>query len=362
MSQPPEHPGTPADPQGGEHSTAGYPPPPPPPGYGTTPPPPGYGAPPPPPPGYGAPPPGYGAPPPPPPGYGPPPGGYSAPGYSAPPPPPGYGPPGAPAPGYPPQPGFGGPPKSGFNVGEAISWAWNKFTKNVAALVVPLVIYGLAITAVIGIPLAIAFATAQKTSTTVVEYDYSYHSTSAEFSAIGWILTIIGYIAVFFVVAYMHAGLVSGCLDIADGKPVSIGTFFKPRNVGTVVLTSFLLAVAAMVLSCTIVGPLVLAFFAQFAIAFVVDRSLSPIESIKASIATVRGELGNSALSWLVQYAAVLIGELACLVGLVVGVPVAALVQVYTYRKLTGGPGVPIEQSAPPGGYPPAPPPGQQYA
>ncbi|BCI89188.1 hypothetical protein NIIDMKKI_43940 [Mycobacterium kansasii] len=178
-----------------------------------------------------------------------------------------------------------------------------------------------------------------KTSTTVVEYDYSYHSTSAEFSAIGWILTIIGYIAVFFVVAYMHAGLVSGCLDIADGKPVSIGTFFKPRNVGTVVLTSFLLAVAAMVLSCTIVGPLVLAFFAQFAIAFVVDRSLSPIESIKASIATVRGELGNSALSWLVQYAAVLIGELACLVGLVVGVPVAALVQVYTYRKLTGGPG-----------------------
>ncbi|WP_168991098.1 hypothetical protein [Mycobacterium attenuatum] len=46
MSQPPEHPGNPADPQGGDHSTSGYPPPPPPPGYGTTPaPPPGYGAP-----------------------------------------------------------------------------------------------------------------------------------------------------------------------------------------------------------------------------------------------------------------------------------------------------------------------------
>ncbi|GFP47210.1 hypothetical protein MKANGN_10880 [Mycobacterium kansasii] len=362
MSQPPEHPGTPADPQGGDRSTSGYPPPPPPPGYGTTPPPPGYGAPPPPPPGYGAPPPGYGAPPPPPPGYGPPPGGYSAPGYNAPPPPPGYGPPGAPAPGYPPQPGFGGQPKSGFNVGEAISWAWNKFTKNVAALVVPLVIYGLTMAAVIGIPLAIAFATAQTTTTTVVEYDYSYHTTSAEFSAIGWILTIIGYIALFFVVAYMHAGLLTGCLDIADGKPVSIGTFFKPRNVGAVVLTSFLLAVGAMILSCTIVGPLVLAFFAQFAIAFVVDKSLSPIESIKASIATVRGELGSSALSWLVQYAAVLIGELACLVGMVVGVPVAALVQVYTYRKLTGGQVVPVEQTAPPGGYPPGPPPGQQYA
>ncbi|KZS61084.1 hypothetical protein A4G28_24165 [Mycobacterium ostraviense] len=243
-----------------------------------------------------------------------------------------------------------------------MSWAWNKFTKNVAALVVPLVIYGLAMVAVIGIPLAIAFATAETTTTTVVDYDYSYHSTSAQFSAIGWILTIIGYIAVFFVAVYMHAGLTTGCLDIADGKPVSIGTFFKPRNVGTVLLTALLLAIGAMIVSCTIVGPLVLAFFAQFAVAFVVDKSLSPIDSIKASIATVRGELGNSALSWLVQYAAVLIGELACVVGMVVGVPVAALVQVYTYRKLTGGQVVPVEQSAPPGGFPPGPPPGQQYA
>ncbi len=83
MSHPPEYPGNPNEPYGGNFpSYPGYGPPPgPPPGYG---PPPGQ-----PQPGYG-PPPGYGAPPPPP-GYGP--------------PQPGYGPP----PGYPPPPGYGPP-------------------------------------------------------------------------------------------------------------------------------------------------------------------------------------------------------------------------------------------------------------
>ncbi|MCT9042767.1 hypothetical protein LDH26_13990, partial [Mycobacterium tuberculosis] len=39
MSQPPEHPGNPADPQGGNQGAGSYPPP----GYGAPPPPPGYG-------------------------------------------------------------------------------------------------------------------------------------------------------------------------------------------------------------------------------------------------------------------------------------------------------------------------------
>ncbi len=352
MSQPPEYPGTPADPQGGDQGTPGYRPPPPPPGYGTPPPPPGYGQ----PPGYGAPP-GYGTPPPPP-GYG------APPGYGTPPPPPGYGPPGAPPAGYPPQPGFGGPPKPVFSVGDAISWSWNKFTQNAVALAVPLVIYGLAMAAVIGIPLGIAFATSATTTSTVTDYGYdvSYEATSSQFSAIGWIVTIIGYIAVFLVAIYMQAGLATGCLDIADGKPVSIGTFFKPRNLGMVLVTGLVVIVLTAIgsMACVIPG-LIFLFLAQFAVLAAVDRSLSPIDSIKASIATVRSELGNSALSWLVQYAAVLVGEIACFVGMVVGIPVASLIQTYTYRKLSGGQVVELAQPMPPAGIPPGPPPGPQF-
>lgn len=351
MSQPPEYPGNPADAQGGNHGS-GYPPPP---GYGT---PPGYGAPPPPPPGYGAPPPpppGYGTPPPPPPPPGgQAPGGYAPPGYAPPPPPPpGYGPPpGAPAPGYPP-PGYGGQPGpgSGFSVGEAISWSWAKFTQNAAALVVPLLAYALALAAVIGAMIGIIIATSETTTTTYTDASgYTAETTSGNMTPVGGIAMFLGYLLIFCVAVYMHAGLTTGCLDIADGKAVSIGTFFRPRNLGTVAVTALLLVLGTAIGSalCLIPG-LIFGFVAQFAVVFAVDKSLSPVDSIKASIATVRSDLGNSFLSWLVQAAAVVVGELLCYVGMLVGVPLASLIQVYTYRKLSGGQVVEANQPAPPG-------------
>ena len=120
----------------------GYPPPPPPGGYPPPPPPGGY--PPPPPGGYPPPPPPQGGYPPPPPqgGYPPPPpqGGY--------PPPQGNYPPD----GYPPGPQGGYPSANfgpgGYSVGDAFSWAWNKFSKNAVPLIVATLAYGLIIIAI----------------------------------------------------------------------------------------------------------------------------------------------------------------------------------------------------------------------
>jgi uncharacterized membrane protein len=389
MSHPPEHPGNPADPQDENQNPPGHPPPPgygtqppPPPGYGTQPPPPpGYGTQPPPPPGYGPPPPGYGPPPPGygPPGYGPPgppgppPGGSPPPGYSAPPPPPppppgppaGYG---APSAGYPPQPGYGVPPAGRpapqFNVGEAFSWSWNKFTSNAAALVVPVLVYGLVL-AVLGFLTGfLPTALGQQSSTSYTDvYGQTTGSTSVTLGPASISVLVIGPILMFVVGVFMRAGLLSGCLDIADGKPVTIGSFFKPRNLGKAILAALLVAIGTWIgLILCIIPGIVFGFLAMFTIAFVVDRSLSPVESIKASIATVRSNVGGTLLSWLVQIAAILIGEFLCLVGLLVGIPIAALIQVYTYRKLSGGQVVPLEQQ----GYQPGPPadipPGQQPA
>jgi uncharacterized membrane protein len=170
---------------------------------------------------------------------------------------------------------------------------------------------------------------------------------------------IVSYLLMFVAGVYLYAGLLSGVLDIADGKPVSIGSFFKPRNLGPVFLTAVLVAVGVSIgtVACIIPG-LIFAFLAQFAIPFVVDRSLSPVDSIKASIATARSNVGSTFLSWLVQYAAVLVGELLCGVGLLVAFPVTLLIQVYTYRKLSGGQVVPVGQP----GYQAGPPPGPQPA
>jgi uncharacterized membrane protein len=345
MSQPPEHPGDSADPQGASQNPPGYPPPP-----SYDPPPPSYD-----PPGrHAAPPPGYGQPaggppPPPPPGYSPPP----------PPPPPGYHPP--PPPGGYSQPGYAAQPTgSKFNVGEAVSWSWAKFTQNATALAVPVIGYLVAIGVIVGIIIALASSLSSTSTTTVVDsYGISSEQTDVSIGAGGVIAIVVGYLVVFAIAIYLHAAIVSGTLDIADGKPVTIATFFRPRNLVGVILTALLTAVGTALLSVICIIPgIIFGFLSMFAVHFVVDRSQSPVDAIKSSIATTRSDVGGTLLSWLVQSAAALVGEFACLVGLFVGFPVAALLQTYTYRKLSGGDVVPIEQPGTPAG----PPPGPQFA
>jgi uncharacterized membrane protein len=337
MSQPPEYPGQNVPSQG-------------PPGY---PPPPGYGAPPPPPP-----PPG--------PGYGPPPGGYNPPGgpppgYGAPPPPPpGYG---APPAGYPPQPGYGAPPGPQgpqFSVSDAFSWAWGKFTQNAMPLVVSALIYGL----VFGAAYALIPIGGSMGSTTTTTNSDGYATTTANISAAGLAVMIVGYILVYAIGIFAQAGFLTGCLDLADGRPVSIGSFFKPRNLGMVILAGIIVGILTSIASaCFVLPGLIVGLFAQFTIPFVIDRSQNAIDALKSSFSTVSSNFANALLAWLVQAAAVVVGTVLCGVGLLVGGPVAALVLTYSYRKLSGGQVVPLEQ--PGGGYPagppPGPPPGPQF-
>jgi len=344
MSQPPEHPGTPADPHGGNQNPPGYPPPP---GYGAPPPPPpGYGAPPPPPPGYGGPPPA--------PGYGPPPGGFPPPGYGAPPPPPPGPPPGygAPPAGYPPQPGyggqFGGQPKPEFNIGDAISWSWNKFRQNAAAFIVATLAYGVLLGAIYALIFVVTPGTGSSSSD-----GYYYTWNTANMGPAAWVITVISQIALYAVVIFAEAAFVTACLDIADGRAVTIGSFFQPRNLGLAILAALLVGVITALGSflCVIPG-LIFGIFAQFTVPFAIDRSLSPIKAMTASFSTVTSNIGPALLAWLVAVAATIVGALACGVGLLVAVPFVALVVIYAYRKLSGGQVVPLQ---PPGYQPPGP-------
>ena len=316
---------------------------------GAPPPGPGYGR-------HSSPPPGPGGPG----GYGPPPG-EGPPSYGAPPPPPpsGYGAPpagyGAPPAGYPPQPGYGAPVGPGgpaqFNIGEAVSWAWNKFTKNAVALIVPLLIYIVVIGIIAVIAGVLPAVLGESTTTTYTDaYGNTASGTAITYGAASYAVMVVGYILLFIAAIFMAVAILSGCLDIADGKPVSIGSFFKPRNLGPVFLTAVLVGLGTAIGSLCIIGGIIFGFIAQFAIAFVIDRSLSPIDAIKASYETAKNNIGSALISFLVQYAIIIVGELLCGVGLLVAMPVALLIQVYTYRKLSGGQVVPVEQPGYPGG------------
>ena len=292
----------------------GYPPPQPPQGGGYPPPQPpsagGYSAPPPPP--QGGPGGGYQTPPPPPQsgGYPPPPPPQSG-GYPPPPPPQGgaYPPP---AGGYPPVGGPGYGAGQAYSVGDAFSWAWNKFSKNAAALIVSTLVYGVILGAVFGIFLALSFALAPAPVTTYETYDYGfqYQTTSGGFGFLSYLMLALGGLVMAVAFAAISSAYVSSLLDIADGHQPAIGDFFKPRNFGNVFIAGLIVAVATWIgyALCVIPG-LIVSFLTIFTIYLVLDRNLSPIDAIKTSSQIARAQVGNTIIAWLLTSLIVAVGD-----------------------------------------------------
>ncbi|CAG7021995.1 Uncharacterized protein Rv2560 [Mycobacterium avium subsp. paratuberculosis] len=249
-----------------------------------------------------------------------------------------------------PPPGFGGPPKPAFSVGEAFGWAWNAFTKNPVALIVPTLVYLVVLggaSTLIGL--------SQDVGTSGGGSGDDYFTFTPNLNGGGMALLVLGYLVAYLVGAFAQSAYLSGCLDLADGRPVTIGSFFKPRNFGMVFLAALLVGILTSVASALCFLPgLILGLFAQFTIPYAIDRSESAVKALSSSFSTVTANFANALLVWLAEFALVVVGAVACGVGLLLAAPVAALVGIYAYRKLSGG------QVAPPPGYQPGPPPGYQ--
>lgn len=330
MTQPPPPPGgypPPPEnvpPPGGYPPPGNYPPPQggyPPPAQGGYPPPPQGGYPPPPQGGYPPPPPQGGFPPPPPQGGGYPPAGY---------PPPGY--PGAPGPG------------AAFSVGEAFSWAWNKFSKNAAALIVPTLVYALIVGIIGGIVYGLAFALAPSGVTTYDEYDTGFsYEYSAGFGVASFIVLVLGGLVLLVVLAAISSAYISGILDIANGVPVTAGSFFKPRLIGPVIIATVLVGIATAIGNALCYLPgLIVGIFTFFTTVALLDRNLSAIDAIKASIDITKNNFVQVLITWLLFVVIISVGSLLCGIGVIVAAPVAILFEVYAFRRLTGGQVAPL--------------------
>jgi uncharacterized membrane protein len=270
------------------------------------------------------PPPQGGYPPPPPPGV---PGGYP------PPPPPG-------APGYPPPGGQGYGPGAAYSVGDAFSWAWNKVTKHPAEVIVPTLVFGLIYGALQAI---IQFVAGMFTTVDSTSYDEYGGSASISLGAGGIAVSVIGALVTLVVMGAIQSAYVGGMLDIANGQPVTIGSFFKPRNVGNVIIASLLsgIIVGIGTVLCIVPG-LIAAIMLLFTTVAVIDRNQSGIEGLSTSFNIAKANFGPAALTWLVTILVTIVGALVCLVGLLVAYPVATLITVYAYRRLSGAQVAPL--------------------
>lgn len=145
-------------------------------------------------------------------------------------------------------------------------------------------------------------------------------------------------VAVMVIVSYLlQAGVVRMALALTRGEPISVGMLFITDRLGKVIAAGIMVGIATGIgyMLCYIPG-IIIAFFCQFFIFYIIDKDLAPVDAIKASFSFVNRNLGTLVLLYLASALALFIGALVCYVGLFIAFPVVIIAQTYAYKKLNG--------------------------
>lgn len=261
----------------------------------------------------GYPPPPAGGYPPPPGGFGPPPGG----GYQQ--PPGNYGQPNYAADPYPAGgAGYGGGVPQ-LNVGDALTYGWNKFKAN-AGVWIGISVIAFVISLVIQLPTGglAGFGIGPETSVALSLFG----------SLLSWIVGMI-----------LQAAFVNGALREVDGNKPAIGDFFQFRNLGAVLIAAILVGIVTTIGFILLVIPGIIAtFLLYYTLQFVIDRDQEPVAALKSSFELTSKNVGPLLLLALALVAINFVGALLCGLGLLVTIPVTSIASTYAYRFLTQGP------------------------
>lgn len=222
--------------------------------------------------------------------------------------------------GFAPPQGSDGAPQP-WEPGEVMSAAWGKFGPNWATL-----IFSMVLTGIIGsVP---SFIPAGLLSAGVVQ------AGSDEYTVISLVCSLIG----FAVQMLFQAGLIKIWLTAAKGGTPSFGDLFSamgrfPAMIATMFLM-FLGIYLGMIL--LIVPGIILALGFGLAQYFVVDKNMGPIAALGASWKATDGHKAKIFLLGLISIGVMLLGYLACCVGVFVAIPLISLAFAIVYLRLTG--------------------------
>ncbi len=135
----------------------------------------------------------------------------------------------------------------------------------------------------------------------------------------------------------LGAGLIKNALNIVDGKPASMGEIGAWATKGPVIVTALIVAVATAIgtILCYIPG-IIIGFLLNWAMFYVVDQGMAPMDAIKASVSFATSNLGNTIVFYLLGIVVIIVGAVLCLVGLLVAVPVLLIAAAFTFRVLNG--------------------------
>ena len=245
----------------------------------------------------------------------------------------------------PPPPAYGAPPAGGgaYNAPDAIKYGWQKFSKNPSQMLVPGLVFLLCVIVVEAVVWFLANATILGTH----DCTETFLGTEVETQCgPGFFTSLVGQSLISFVASVMisalGAGLIKSALNVVDGKEVNVGDIFGYATRSNVLGTALIVGAATFVgtLLCFVPG-IIVGFLTAFAMFFVVDKDMAPMDAIKASISFMTSRLGDTILFYVLAIVTIIVGLIACLIGVVVAAPVVAIAAAYTFRTLNDEPVTP---------------------
>jgi uncharacterized membrane protein len=83
---------------------------------------------------------------------------------------------------------------------------------------------------------------------------------------------------------------------------------------------------------------LIVGYFTQFTLLFIVDKNLAATDALRASFQLCMNNPGPTILWYLLALVTIIAGAVLCLVGLLVAIPVVLVGLAFTYRRLQNDP------------------------
>jgi uncharacterized membrane protein len=226
------------------------------------------------------------------------------------PPPPPPPPPGAPPP-PPPSPATGG----SFSVGEAFSYGWSAYWKNIG----PLLVLALIILAV---------------NLFIVLIGSGVHGLAGRV-----VLQLISFI----VGIVLAMGLIRASLAVVEGRNPDVNLLFRTDGFGPYLVAAVLvsLGVAVGLILLVVPGIILAIMWHFFGYVIVEDPATTPIDAMRRSAEITRGHRWQLFGLGVLLIAINVVGALACGVGLLFTYGITAVTVAYAYKTLSGQPVAP---------------------
>lgn len=213
-----------------------------------------------------------------------------------------------------PPPPMGGSPIGGasapFSVGDAVSYGWNAYWKNVG----PMVLIVLAIWVV-----NVVFS--------IIAFPFDNFILRSLIQVIG---TIVGLL--------VAMGLIRATLALTRGEKPEVSMLFETDNFGPYIIAAILFGIgfAIGIFLCVIPGIIFATFFGFYGFVIVDQNEQSPVEALKRSQQLVSGHFGTVLGLAFVLILINIVGFMLCGIGLLFTAGITAIAWAYAYRALSG--------------------------